>query len=407
MLTLLKIKQEIKDFSGWFKIAFVVLFVVYISFWFFTINLHDIQKREQIEPVLPVIPEDSQGYELLSQSIADGKGFGVDGGIETLRTPGYPFFVAAVKTVGRSYFAVTLVQILLVFISAFFIRKIGIFFASKRVGEISALLFLINPVTLVLSLVILTDTLFVFLLTLGSYLALSINNEKIVLKTIALSVIVSLSVYIRLGLFSLPVFASLILASEASLRNKLKSVFITVFIVSLAVSPWVLRNYVHTGVASFNSFKAVNLAWLVPRFLSSLNGTSIEEESRNFEKEAGVPEANYQDIRFSGQISSAAEKIILDKPFSYLKYHIVSSVPFLFPSSIAFGRDVYNSAMHIKTPFKEGIIRFLTSGDLSSFFNGILSVWWKFAERICWLLIYIIAILGLWKDRKNPYGHKN
>ena len=92
--------------------------MVYISFWFFTIHLSNIQKAKNYEPVLPVIAGDSQEYQILTESILAGKGFAMDEKIETLRTPGYPLFVALFKTLGQTYFLVTLLQILMVFISA-------------------------------------------------------------------------------------------------------------------------------------------------------------------------------------------------------------------------------------------------------------------------------------------------
>jgi len=404
MPILLKIKKEIEDFSGWFKIVLIVLFAAYISFWFFTINLHDVQKAKQIEPILPVVAEDSEEYDRLSQSIVSGSGFGINGKIETLRTPGYPLFVSSIKVIGGSYFAVTLAQIFLVFISAIFIRKIGIFYTSKRVGEISSLLFLVNPVTLALSLVILTDVLFLFLFIFGSYLAISLKNEKILFRILMTSIVFSLAIYIRMGLFILPIIYLPILASSISVKNKIKSVLLTTLILVMVISPWVVRNYVQTGVISFSSLGAVNLSWMVPKFLASSNGTKEADEAAAFQKATGVPDEEWKnrgfyDIRYSEQINQVAKKIILDRPFSYLKYHIITSIPFLFPSSILFTRDIYNSALHTKTPFKEGVINLLAAGNLNSFFKGAMSVWWKVLERLCWLLAYIIALFGIWNKR--------
>lgn len=401
MPILSKIKGETEDFSGWFKVALIVLFVAYVSFWFFTINLHYVQREKQIEPVLPIVAEDSEEYDQLSRSLISGNGFSRNGNIETLRTPGYPMFVSFFKVIGKSYFVVTLAQIFLVFVSAFIIRKIGIFFASKKVGEISALLFLVNPVTLTLSLVILADTLFLFLFILGFYLAVSLKNERILFRTFIMSIVFSLLIYIRMGLFALPLISLPILASSISVKNKIKSILLTTLILTVAVSPWVLRNYILTGVAGFSSFRAVNIAWVIPKFVSSLNGTDLGQESLNFEKVIGVTELGYRDIRLSDKINSAAGKIILDRPFAYVKYHIITSIPFLFPSSILFARDVYNSTLHIKPPFKEGIINLLAAGDFKSFYNGISGVWWKFAERILWFLVYIIAAFGIWNNRKK------
>src|SRR3989338_9661645 len=163
-----KIEQEIINFSRWFKILFFTALAFYLCLWIFTVHLSSIQKAKGFEPILPGAPKDSQEYILLSESLINGNGLSIYGNLETLRGPGYPLFTAIIKTVGGSYFAVTLVQIFLVFASSLIIRRIGILFSVKTVGEIASALLLVNPVTMTLSLLILTDTLFLFLFVLRS-----------------------------------------------------------------------------------------------------------------------------------------------------------------------------------------------------------------------------------------------
>lgn len=343
----------------------------------------------------------------MSESLINGSGLSIYGHIETLRGPGYPLFTAIIKTMGRSYFAVTLVQIFLVFGSALVIRRIGVLFSGKTVGEIAATLLLINPVTMTIALLILTDTLFLFLFTLGVYQALLLDKEKWVSKIFVISFLFASAIYVRgMGFFALPIFIAPFLASKIPFKLQIKSIATLALLIVLSVIPWVVRNYIQTGVASWNSFESTNLSWIVPKFLSSLSGAPESKETADFQKATGVPESAWQDlswhdIRYSKQINAVGEKIILERPFSYLKFHIVSSMPFLFPSSILFAKDVYNSVMHQETSFKYGSINDLIRGDFKSFYQGILAVWWKFAERILWLLGIFVAIYAVWKDRKN------
>src|SRR3989338_6403929 len=97
-----------KDFSKWFRILVWVMLPVYIGFWFFSIHLASLQKEKGIEIRLPSAPKDSIEYVLMAESLTSGHGLSMNGRVETLRGPGYPLFVAIIKTVGRSYFAVTL-----------------------------------------------------------------------------------------------------------------------------------------------------------------------------------------------------------------------------------------------------------------------------------------------------------
>lgn len=403
----LKIKKEIESFSPWFRIFIVLMLVVYGVLWIYTINLSQDQKVRGFDPILPAAPKDSIEYVLLSQSLIRGDGLSSNGRIETLRVPGYPLFVGILEVIGRSYFFVTLIQILLVFFTALILRRIGIIFSGNRVGEISATLLLINPVTMTLSLLILTDVLFIFLFTLGFYLAITINDEKSFQKVFIVSLIFICAVYVRgMGLFALPIFMLPVLVTKLKFKLQVKLLSVMVLMIVLSVVPWITRNYIQTGIASFNSFEAENLTFAIPKFLSSVNGTTEQDEITAFLKVANVPDKVWEEyggrnIVYSKQISRAGEKIILDRPFSYIKFHTISSIPFLFPSSVLFMRDAYDSAIGVKREFKYGAINALVSGDFVLFYKSIKEVWWKFSERVLWLLSYFIALFGIWKNRRS------
>ncbi|MEK7642715.1 MAG: hypothetical protein AAB392_02875, partial [Patescibacteria group bacterium] len=98
------------------------------------------------------------------------------------------------------------------------------------------------------------------------------------------------------------------------------------------------------------------------------------------------------------------QKIILEQPFSYLKFHTLSSLPFLFSSSVQYLGESYDSALHMKKEFKPGIIKYLVAKDWGMFINGLYSEWWKLGERIVWLLIYTLALLGWWQNKKKLFA---
>lgn len=397
-----KIKEKIDSFSKLFKRCLLLSLLVYLTAWSFTLYLSSVQKSLNIEPRLPVFERDSSEYANLAESLRESRGFVQDGQIETLRSPGYPFFVAVFGSIGGHFF-VTFIQIILVFISGLLIREIGLRFASRRVGELAAILFIFHPAILVSSLVILTDILFLFFFIGGFYLTACLDKEKFVAKTILASLVFACAVYVRpMGIFALPVFIAPLLASKISIGDKFKAGVILVVTLLLLVSPWVMRNHVRTGVANFSSFKGINLAlYAVPLYLSSEGRATAEEVIAAIEKESGIPQSQWRDIRASEKISSIAGRIILEYPFSYMKYHIISSASFLFSSSLQYARDTYLFALRKPYPFEPGAIQYLTAHKWKLFFESISRFWWKIGERMLLALVYLVALFGLWRERKK------
>ncbi len=397
-----KIKAKIDSFSRPFKICFSVLLIIYVAFWFFSMHLSLVQKAESITPRIPVLSQDSHEYADLAQSLLQNHTFAQNGIPDTFRVPGYPLFVATLYEIG-GYFLVTLMQILLVFLSAFFVREIGKYFWGAKVGELAAIIFLCNPVALVLSLVILTDVLFMFLFLLGFYLAIDLPAEKFYAKVALVSVIFATAMYVRpMGVFALPIFIVPFLVSRLSVRNKIKSIVVMVVIVVALLLPWVWRNYHLTDVADFSTFKAMNLACCaVSEYLANKNGTTVPVELQNIAVGSGVPQSEWRNLKFSGPLAAYTEHIILEQPVSYAIFHVSSSLPFLFSSSVDEAIYQYKSALHIPVTSNTGIIHYLVSGQFVLFLRGILTDIPKMIERLLLVAIYLVAFFGFWKERKN------
>ena len=281
-----------RGLSRWFVWTLSAIFVVYVSLWLYTIHISALQQTMHLSPALPVVAEDSLEYSDLAQSLISGNGFMQNGQLETLRTPGYPFFVAVIETVGRSNFAVTFFQILAMFVSALIIRRIGMHFASQRIGEIAAVLFLINPVTITLTLLIYSDPLFLLLFMGGFLAAVSLEEKHFVPRILCASLLFGLAIYVRpIGLLAIPIFAAPILASRLTAGLKWKAFGILLVCLLLLITPWMLRNYMRTGVFSFTSIEAFNLNWAAGHFLANETGTTFVAVNKELEKKIGAPES--------------------------------------------------------------------------------------------------------------------
>lgn len=400
-----KIRQETTSFSRWFKIALIIIAVIYFAGWIFSMHLSQVQLDRKEEIVLPVISQDSIEYALLSDSIMKDRAFNLFGKVNTFRVPGYPVFVSFLRLFINSYFFVTFVQIFIIFACAFLIRKIGEVFipgqTGRKVGEIAAILVLINPVTLMLTLTIFTDVPFLFLLLTGFYVAVSAQKKNMWPRIFLASLLFTTAIYVRpMGFFALPIFFAPILASSLSLRDKFKSMGVMLVIMIVLISPWVIRNYHRTGVASFSSFKSMNVAYYsVPMFLAHKNHTSEEIERTKLEKLSGIPESEWRDLKSSKKLDEVTTRILLSNPFSYLSYHVITSTPFLFSSSVGYMLNSYKGFVGIEVCDPRGVIQDLVKGDWRTFLSGITRVWWKLLERLVLLVLYAFAAFGLLKNR--------
>jgi hypothetical protein len=141
--------------------------------------------------------------------------------------------------------------------------------------------------------------------------------------------------------------------------------------------------------------------YAAPMFLANINHSDIEIEKDKIAAEAGIEKRYMRDLRYSKELTAISMRIILAHPFSYIRYHVISSFSFLFSSSIQYVVETYKQAMHIPYTLGGGAMSQLVSGNIKSFLVGSLQVWWKLIERLGWLIIYAIALVGVWYKRRN------
>jgi len=256
---------------------------------------------------------------------------------------------------------------------------------------------------LVLALTILTDTLFLFLFILGFYAASILFEKRPVLAVIIAALAFSACLYVRaMGLFALPIFIAPFLIASVPWKKKLIAMIIVMTVMLLSLVPWMQRNYVQTGVFSFTSFTAINLAaYSVPMFHAWQNGTTVETEKEKLATAMNLPQDVWRDIKYSKEIDQFATQELLAHPLSYLFYHVTLSLPFLFSSSLEYAFNTYKSAMHLPGEGTIGGINLLVRGDISGFVHAVTGQWWKVAERILWILLYVFALIGLVPKREK------
>lgn len=198
----------------------------------------------RIQPVV-----DAQAYDSIAINILDGygfredktKSFGFD--LSIVRAgPAYEFFLAGIyKVFGHYYEAVWIIQAFLHVLTAWLLFLIAWkVFERKEAGLLAAVFFGLHPDLLEISAMLMTETLYLFLVTLTVWLFVKLYQEQKKWRyTVYLSLATGLAILSRPPvILFVPIFLVYFL-----LRKKYKLGIIFLSLLALTLLPWVIRNY--------------------------------------------------------------------------------------------------------------------------------------------------------------------
>lgn len=200
--------------------------------------------------------DDSVQYLTLAHNISDGaysQSYVAPFTPDVQRPPGYPFFL---WVTGGGVFTLIIQRILLLLSARYIYKAAGLLF-SKRAAHYALLLYLIQPYPAWFAGTILTETLFIFLLTYAFYKLIKyIQNDKsfdFFFSIIALAC----AVYVKtLALMLFPVWLGAVLLlrpKETSYRILFGRIGGALIFALLLWAPWTYRNYVLTGRATLST----------------------------------------------------------------------------------------------------------------------------------------------------------
>ena len=388
-------------YSKWFIVIFIIISVVYFGLWFYGILLA--QNNPSLG--LPVIGPDSPEYANLSDSLLFRQSFVDPNNIsESFRTPGYPFFTSLIRFLfGGSFFGITFIQIILVLTSAVLIEKIARKIFNRTSSQLASLIFLGNPMTIALTMGIVSDILFVFLYMVFLWLIICKLNQKYWLTILYSGIICALALYVRpMGIFALPIFLAPVIISNMQKKKMIIAMISISIIIFILIVPWMIRNYKQSEVFGFTSLASYNLAYYnIPLYLANKNYTSIDIEQKKIEKEVGIEINKWRYISSSKKLNEYSKDFLIHNLFGYTKYHLTTSIAFFFASEIEMANYIYSTALHKDMYKMENAMQHLTQRNISKFVSAIINPWWKFSERIALLILWLSAIYTIWKYRKN------
>jgi len=394
----------LRSLPRWYLIALVFLFGAYAGGWLCTIHLAQVERAAGAPYVMPLAEHDPTSYANLTESILHGSFY--DQNIDNtphdyFHTPGYPAFAAAILLMGGgSFFAVTFVQILLVFATALMTAALGARLVSARAGQWASLLFLCNPVVPYNALYVLTDVLFMFLLTLGFLTLVFRFERRPVWAALAAGIIFAAAIYVRpVGFIGVPIFLALIAALRVSWRKKVIAGTAMLAVIGLLLLPWMLRNRAESGVFAFSSLVPFDMAYVnLPHFWADTQGLPLEDGYARVEQQSGVPEgqdANGRPLNWYNLASSPALEhyelgVILHAPVRYGVWHLFSSTGFFLNPAIN------PPEQHIN--LKQALVH----GQFKTALEAVATPWWFLLERVGIGLGLLFIAAGAWALRRKP-----
>ena len=195
------------------------------------------------------------------------------------RTPGYPIFLMLAGMAVNNVLITGFVQIIVSLFSLVLIYKIANrSFPNSRAGLIAAWLFALDPVSIVYTVRLLPETLFVLLLLISIERLLAFHGSGKLSRVASAGLSLAAATYVR------PVSYYLVLPLAAALafalpKNSWKAPAVLLLATAPLLGAWQVRNAIETGYSGFSSIVEKNLYFYQSAEVTAeLHGISLHAE---------------------------------------------------------------------------------------------------------------------------------
>ena len=198
-------------------------------------------------PVVPV--SDFEEYRRLATSIAQGMGYSYDGQPTAYRPVGYPLFLAGIFWLpGGSVAAAKLTQVLLGILTVYLTYRLGAQVFQQRTGEVAAWIVACMPSLIAYTSLLASENLAIPLLLLAMLAFVRYLQSGKYRHAFVAGLLCGLTTLVRSEALLLPLAWMIYLALRRQPLEVLARVGLTlVAAVALALSPWIVRNYLAFG----------------------------------------------------------------------------------------------------------------------------------------------------------------
>ncbi|HEX8230252.1 MAG TPA: glycosyltransferase family 39 protein [Chloroflexia bacterium] len=207
---------------------------------------------------------DTGSYIQAAQAWAATGRFAINGLPEIIRTPGYPLLLLPGAWLGHLELVAVGLQVLISCFTVYLVYRVGLLlFKSERIVTVCALLYAVEPLSILFTTRILTETLFTFLVALFLYLFLSYLERRALAYLVASALVLAATAYVRPISLYLPLLLAPVLLTWVVSRGR--QLFLAVGLTALflsvslgAVRLWEWRNETQAAYHGFSAISDIN-----------------------------------------------------------------------------------------------------------------------------------------------------
>jgi hypothetical protein len=284
-------------------------------------------------------------YEVPAKELISHHRFFSNGSPEIVRTPGYPLLLTAGLMLHRLELVTILLQIVLSCFTVYMVyRTAQLLFKRGEPSIIAAALYAIEPLSILYTSQLLTETLFAALVTVWLYFLARYFNRHLLRDLVISGVSLAASVYVRPIGYFLPVIIAAEVLTWARMNGgpdaRRLCVHVAVFMIVSAglIFLWQLRNWRETGYSGFSGIASINMYFFqaasvlaaqqhVP-FLEMQRRLGFKDDPVYYERH---PEQRTWTLgQRLNYMKSEAAHILLSNPWIYARIHFEGIIRTIF-----------------------------------------------------------------------------
>ncbi|MBI3420987.1 MAG: methyltransferase domain-containing protein [Candidatus Sungbacteria bacterium] len=344
------------------------------------------------------------GYYELSNSLLAGQGLAFPFppyAPNPLRTPLYPFFIAGILVLFKTYWAVAIIQMLIgSSIPVLGMRIVRRILPVPNIVLGVGLMLALEPFAALFSFIFYTETLFIFFFFLFLLYFFDYLERQTTPSIIIASLLLATAVLVKPTVqYIPPVLAGFMLWrfwNAANIRRVIWHIAVLFGIFLVLLAPWLYRNMKLFGVMGMTAQPAFTVyVYLVPSVLALHNGTDFQTELERLRKEDRFDE-NAITLATSRHFRTRAFGIVSQYPAELLKSAAITTITFFTHDGMltVLQHAGFMRGHHLAMPalffLLREPVRFF--GVLKDF--AVSPAFFILVGRIAWIVITLAAFIG-------------